>query len=248
VAEGAVVNRGCRFLVYQWLKNSLNALLPPTCRLCGAHGRSGHDLCPGCAEDLPWLSGGCPRCARPLAGVKPLPCGACLRRPPPFERVEAPFSYAAPVDHLIHAFKFRADLAAGRLLAQLLVGHVRRRSELPELLLPVPLHPARLGERGFNQAHELARLVGRKLAIPVAPTLLTRTRHTPPQHGLAAKARRANVRGAFALSRPLPARHVALIDDVFTTGQTATELARVLRRAGAERVEVWVLARVARQA
>lgn len=247
MTEGAV-NGGRRLSVYQWLINSLDGLLPPTCRLCGAHGQKGHDLCPGCAADLPWLSGGCPRCARPLAAGRALTCGACLRRPPPFERVEAPFLYAAPIDHLIHAFKFRADLAAGRLLAQLLAEHLRRRSELPELLLPVPLHPKRLGERGFNQAHELARVLARALGIPEAPALLTRTRHTPPQHGLAAKARRANVRGAFALSRPLPARHVALIDDVFTTGQTATELARVLRRAGAERVEIWVLARVARQA
>jgi ComF family protein len=228
--------------VYNWLKNGLDWLLPPVCRLCGADGRQGRELCRGCEADLPWIRTPCRRCGRPLpeAAGESL-CGRCLRRPPPFDQVIAPLRYQPPVDRLIHAFKFRGDLPAGRLLADLLQQAAADRA--PRLLLPVPLHDRRLRERGFNQALELARQLGRQLRMPVASDLLVRSRATPPQHELPAKARRANIRGAFRVNGSLPAPALAVIDDVLTTGHTAGEIARVLKQAGASRVEVWVVAR-----
>lgn len=237
------VNQMSAGRVYNWLKNNLGALLPASCRLCGAEGQHGRELCSGCEHDLPWNTTPCRRCGMALAkaaGDKTV-CGRCLRRPPAFHSVVAPFIYTAPLDRLIHAFKFRGDLAAGRLLSELLQPAVATRQV--DLVLPVPLHPVRIRRRGFNQALELARHLRRHLGIPLAPDLLVRSRDTPSQHELPAKARRANIRGAFQIRHPLPATRVAVIDDVLTTGHTAGEIARTLRRAGAEHVEIWVVAR-----
>lgn len=247
VDEGTV-NRKARQAVYNWLRKNLFLLLPPTCRLCGDDGYDGRDLCLGCHRDLPWLRAACGRCALPLPSPEVRFCARCLRRPPIFDAVLSPLRYAPPVDSLIHAFKFREDFPAGRLLAELLAEQARRRGDLPQVLLPLPLHPGRLRERGFNQASTLARWIGRRLDLPVRTDLLARVRDTPPQHDLPSKQRRANVRQAFALRRPLNAESVAVVDDVLTTGNTAAEVARVLRRAGARRVEVWVCARTPRQA
>ena len=229
--------------VYRWLTRHLTGRVSTYCWLCGASGCTGRELCHGCLLDLPWLLMACTRCAQPLPAAEASLCPRCLRRPPPFQRVFAPFLYATPVDLLIQGFKFRADLPAGRLLAELLADHLQDEQELPELLLPVPLHPRRLRERGFNQAWEITRVLGRRLGLAVDATLLSRLRHTEAQRELIGKQRRRNVRGAFGLARPLPARHVAIVDDVLTTGHTAMELARMLRRAGADRVDVWVVAR-----
>lgn len=228
--------------VYRWLQTSLDWLLPTTCRLCGGDGEQGRELCRGCHADLPWITSACRCCGEPLpAGSAELLCGRCLRRPPSFEQVLAPLHFEPPIDRLIHAFKFRGDLAAGRLLATLLADAATERR--PELLLPVPLHDRRLRQRGFNQSLEMARQLSRRHRLPLAANLLLRRRDTPAQHALPARARRANIRGAFELRGALPAGHIALIDDVLTTGHTAAEIARVLKRAGATRVEVWVVAR-----
>jgi ComF family protein len=135
-------------------------------------------------------------------------------------------------------------LGQGRLLGTLLTRALQQAgAPYPELLLPVPLHPARLRERGFNQAVEIARPLAQALGLPLDLNSCQRRRATAPQAGLEAIERRRNIRGAFALTRPLPARHLALIDDVVTTGSTVAELTRLLKRAGAERVEVWALAK-----
>lgn len=228
--------------VYKYLQTVKEWLLPAHCRLCGGQGQGGQELCHGCYGDLPWLNSACCRCAEPLPGAQEdALCGRCLRRPPPFDRVLAPLRFDAPVDQLIHAFKFRNDLAAGRLLGRLLAPTVGDRR--PDLLLPVPLHDRRLRERGFNQSLELARQLSRHHRLPLASQLLIRHRDTPPQHTLPATSRRANIRGAFALQGPLPGRHIAVLDDVMTTGETMAEISRVLRRAGATRIEIWVVAR-----
>lgn len=172
-------------------------------------------------------------------------CGGCLRHEPPFAGAWAPFRYEHPLDLLEARFKFHADLAAGRVLSALMIERAAADAPpRPELLIPVPLHSARLRERGYNQALELAQPLARAFAIPLRADLLVRTRATPPQTGLDAKTRRRNLRGAFALAEgtALP-EHVALIDDVMTTGATLRECARVLRRAGVARVDVWALAR-----
>ena len=171
-------------------------------------------------------------------------CGACQKQPPAFDAATALLHYQSPVDYLIQRLKFSGELAVAPLLARLLAKKIAARTTaLPDLLIPVPLHRERLHERGFNQATELARNLGRRLAVPVEQRLCRRHRHTRPQSLTPPGLRRRNLRGAFGLNGELPAVHVAIIDDVMTTGHTADELSRVLRRAGAACVEVWIVAR-----
>jgi ComF family protein len=220
----------------------LRSLFGSRCLLCGARGERGLDLCDACAADLPRNDCRCARCALPLETPAPL-CGRCVRRAPPWDSAWAPFRYAYPLDRLEARFKFGADLAAGRLLASLWIAS-QRPGELPQAVIPVPLHRSRLRSRGYNQALEIARPLAKALGIPLLRDALRRTRATDAQTDLSALQRRRNVRGAFAaqFDNPVP-RHVAVLDDVFTTGATLAECTRVLKRAGVERVDVWALAR-----
>ncbi len=218
-------------------------LLPPRCLLCREAASGEHDLCGSCAEALPWSGYACDRCALPLyeAGT----CGACLQYPPPLSATHAAFVYGFPLDRLLPRFKFHDDLAAGRLLSQLMgdaLSHLPR----PDALMAVPLHNSRLRSRGYDQALELAKPLARRLHIPLLRDVLVRRQQTRPQSELDAAARRRNLRGAFAvgIGQPLPL-HVALVDDVMTTGATLHAAAKVLRRAGVLRVDAWVCARVA---
>jgi ComF family protein len=230
-----------------WLRNDAHRLLWPTrCLVCGEAGGEAWDLCPACAEALPRMGRACRCCALPLADAEAAGavCGACLSGPPPLDAVHAACLYAAPVDRLLPRFKFHEDLAAGRLLAQVMTEAF---AELPrpDALVPVPLHRARLRRRGYDQALELARPLARALHVPLRDDLLRRVRATAAQSERDAAARRRNVRGAFAVvpGVTLP-RHVVLVDDVMTTGATLHAAARALRRAGVERIDAWVCARV----
>jgi len=229
----------------RWLQT---LLFPWHCRLCDAAVGHGPGLCHACSEELPWLGAHCARCAAPLPAVgQEVFCGRCQRRPPAFDAATALFHYRPPVDHLVRRLKFSRELGLSPLLAGLLAQHLASRTAaLPGLLIPVPLHRARLRERGFNQATELARVLGRTLGIPHDPRLCTRHRNTRPQSLLPATARRLNLRNAFTVSGRLPAAHIAIVDDVMTSGHTGDELARTLKRAGAEHVELWVIARAGR--
>ncbi len=223
------------------------ALLPPRCLLCGQRSDSSLDLCTGCAGDLARNRLCCPRCALPLQTPAPL-CGECLKREPPFTATSAPFVYVQPLDQLTMRLKFGRSLAAGRVLSQLWIEALRELPPpRPDLLIPVPLHASRLRERGYNQALELARPLAQALAIPLRHDVLSRTRATPAQANLDAKARRRNLKGAFSIAETvaLPA-HVVVVDDVMTTGATLRECARTLLRAGVARVDVWALARAPR--
>ncbi len=217
-------------------------LLPLRCLLCGDAGHDGLDLCRDCAAELPRNRSCCARCALPLALPAAL-CGRCQRHPPPWQAAWSPFRYGWPLDRLESRFKFSRELAAGRSLVRLWQREARP-IELPALIVPVPLHRARLRQRGYNQALELARPLARALGVPLSHDLLHRAHPTAAQSELDAPSRRRNVRGAFVVcpEAPLPA-HVAVLDDVMTTGATLAECARVLRRAGVARVDVWALAR-----
>jgi ComF family protein len=171
-------------------------------------------------------------------------CGHCQKRPPAFDTTTALFHYRPPVDYLIKQLKFANELAIVPLLSALMSARLTTRAApLPSLLVPVPLHQTRLRERGFNQATELARRVGRELGIRSDHRLCTRNRDTRPQSLLSPNARRLNLCNAFSVRHRPVAGHVAIIDDVMTTGHTSNELARVLKQAGAQQVEVWVIAR-----
>jgi len=225
-----------------WWKTILPPGLPWRCQLCGAPGADGVDLCAGCMADLPRNVACCERCALPLASPTAL-CGACQRRPPPWDAAWVPFIYGWPLDRLESRFKFGGDLACGRSLAALWCA-TPSPPDRPDAILPVPLHRQRLRQRGYNQALELGAPLARHLGMPLYRNLLLRTRQSQAQTELNASARHANVRGAFAVraQHPLP-MHIAIVDDVMTTGATLAECARSLKCAGVARVDAWALAR-----
>jgi ComF family protein len=225
------------------LRAAFDRLWPAHCLACGERAGNG-DLCAACLRELPWNRCACPRCALPLPAPAPA-CGQCQRRPPPLTETRAAFLYAPPVDHLLPRLKFHRDLAAGRACA-LHMAEALADAPRPDAVVPLPLHPARLRERGFDQALELARPLARALDLPLLDRALLRVRDTAPQSRLDAHARRRNLRRAFAVRPgvPLPA-HVTLVDDVMTTGATLHAAAETLLRAGVTRVDAWVCARVA---
>jgi ComF family protein len=173
---------------------------------------------------------------------QPEACGRCVRRPPEIEAAAAAFEYRFPVDRVVQRFKFGGDLAAGRWLG-LQLAHAVGMAPRPDLLVAPPLAAARLRERGFNQALELAKVVAAERGVRLDPWVVERVRATAPQPGLGGRARRENLRGAFACRGALDGAHVAIVDDVMTTGATADAMARALRDAGASRIDAWVVAR-----
>ncbi|PPT40403.1 amidophosphoribosyltransferase [Xanthomonas axonopodis pv. begoniae] len=228
--------------VYRWPQRVLRLLLPSLCLVCAEAGTPDGDLCPACRAALPDHGHACLCCATQLFASDAVAlCGQCLQHPPPLQRVHACFTYRWPVDGLLRRFKFHQDLAAGRLLSELMarrcVGLPR-----PQALVPVSLHRQRLRQRGYDQALELARPLGRALQLPCLP-LLRRVRATAPQSELDAVERQRNLRDAFEARGAVPA-HVALVDDVMTTGATLHAAAKALRKAGVQRVDAWVCARV----
>lgn len=218
------------------------------CLVCGERGAHGRDLCAACHAALPWQGPACRRCALPLPQAGE--CGHCLqaacsRGGPPLAEVHAVFDYAFPLDRLLPRLKFHGDFAAGRVLVQAMAERCARLPR-PDAIVPVPLHRARLRQRGYDQALELAKPLARALRLPLAGELLRRCKTTTAQSRLDADARQRNLRGAFTVAShaALPA-HVVLVDDVMTTGATLHAAADALRRAGVQRVDAWVCARVA---
>jgi ComF family protein len=225
---------------------ALARLFPPTCVLCGAPGLPGVDLCTGCMNDLPRNRPCCPRCAIPMPPDQPpgWVCGECRRHPPPFALAHTAFVYREPVTVMVAGAKFRGRLNLARLLGICLAGSLLdSHVELPDLVVPVPLHPARMRERGYNQALEIARAAAPRLGVRIDAARCVRTRSVTPQEGLERAQRRRNVRGAFEVGGRLDAAHVAILDDVVTTGSTAAEMAKALRGAGVDRVDLWAVAR-----
>jgi ComF family protein len=214
------------------LRSGLGALLaPPQCVLCDQPGLPGPiDLCAGCLGELPhhetplqYASGG-------------------------YELICCPWSFAFPVDELLRDLKFHGERSHARLLGGLLArARLGCALPLPQWVVPVPLHPQRLRERGYNQAAELARFAARELGLRCEVRCLERLRATREQTHLGAAERAANLRHAFQARRPLAVSHVALVDDVMTTGSTIAAAAAALRSAGARRIEIWVAAQAQRR-
>ena len=228
-------------MLYRW---AIKALYPPSCLLCGMEGARGLELCATCFGELPWNRRPCPLCAAPLPpDAEEQLCGNCLKTLPAWDEAKSPLSYAYPVDKLIQRFKFDGDLPTGRLLGELLADYLAAGGERPDCIIPVPLHPSRLKERGFNQAVELARPVAKRLKIPVRLDICERVRATAVQSKLDAVERKKNLRDAFAMKRSVDGLHVALLDDVVTTGVTAQVLTTALKDAGAKRITLWSVAR-----
>lgn len=232
--------------VYNWIDFALNKLYASRCRLCGDQGAPGRDLCPDCKDDLSFNRHGCRVCAIPLPPAAPenTLCGSCGHRQPNFEQCLAALVYDQEAGQLVSGLKFRNQLGNARLLGNLLCNYLETRiDEKPDFILPVPLHRSRLKTRGYNQALEIARPVGRRFGIPLRPKVCVRNRATEAQVDLDKGDRGKNIRGAFSVKKPVTGCRIVLLDDVVTTGNTVSELTRVLRQAGAARVDVWAVAR-----
>ena len=208
------------------------------CVLCGS--MSHDDLwCDACNAHLPYLdTPHCPVCAHPAPGG--VICGHCLKNPPKFNRTVAAFGYQFPIDRLIQSLKYHEQLALAQIFADKLLLRIDK-TRLPDAIIPMPLHPNKLRSRGFNQAQLIAAPLARALGI--AQLTCQRLRDTPSQTSLPWKARSNNVRGAFGCDLDLSNRHIALVDDVLTTGASMNELAITIKKQGACEISCWVVAR-----
>ncbi len=239
-------------VLWQFLRRELIGLaglcFPPVCPLCRQSLPTSATFCASCLDTIvPVASPCCPRCDLPFAAMDGGDhlCQSCLQDPPPFLWAKSAGLYDETLRRAVQQFKYRGGFNLDRPLAALMKEalHGPLGDFCPDLLVPVPLYVTRLRQRSYNQALLLARALGRCWQLPVSSRLLLRTRSTPPQIGLKAAQRRRNLRGAFALRRPLRGERVLLIDDVMTTGATARECSRTLLDGGAGEVAVAVLAR-----
>lgn len=232
------------------LSACLDLFLPPACLLCGRSLPAAYGplhLCGDCLASVPALGPAhCPLCARPMPSATSCHlCGTCLQRPPVFTDVHVVGLYQGGIKDAVHRLKYRNQLVLAKPLGQLLCATVAsgKGDFRPHRVVPVPLHPRRLKERGFNQAVEVARPLALHLQIPLDVRLLQRVRQTPPQQGLSAADRGRNLRNAFALAARATDLNILLVDDVMTTGETVRECCRTLLAGGVKEVQVAVVGR-----
>ncbi len=223
--------------VFQWI-------FPYTCLLCSQKSDRTLDLCSACENDLPGITSVCQQCGTPISETT-MRCGKCLKTPPAFDRLIAPFSYEPPIQRLIIDLKFHHQLVNAKILGSLLAKRLSD-IEKPDIIIPVPLHKKRLRERGFNQALEIAKPIAKHLNLPLDRLSCMRIRHTEPQSLTPAKLKHKNVKRAFEISQNFSGKHIAIIDDVVTSGHTVNELARTLKKAGAKKIDVWCCAKTIR--
>jgi len=229
------------------LKRIINTVWSASCLFCQAPEQT-TTVCAACLHDLPWLINACWSCAQPLTTSQAPPnyCGRCLQKSPAFDRTLALFHYQKPITYLISALKFNKKLAYAKFLGDLLAEHLPKHYEndsLPECLIPLPLHPARTRQRGFNQSFLLAHRIAKHLKLAINTTACQRIKNTTTQRGLNSQQRQKNMRQAFSIAPNFAAKHVVIIDDVVTTGSTVHALSRLLKQRGVQRVDVWSVAR-----
>ena len=227
--------------------NFLAAIFPRRCILCDESAAS--NWCSACLQDLPWISRACPRCGDVLpAGSPDDVCGRCLISMPAVDRVISALVYEYPVNRLIAMSKYHGRTDITHALGELLVVRLRRDLEagvlnVPDTILPVPLHRRRLARRGFNQSAVISEPVAEFLQVVVRPKMCRRIRDTAEQTRMGAKERSKNMRDAFHASGSVRGRSIAVVDDVMTTGSTGESIARALKCAGAGQVQLWTVAR-----
>ncbi len=232
---------------------SLEGLFPNYCYLCGLRSYREQPLCSACEQNLSANESCCAVCALPIDRLlpewnnHPARCGQCLQSPPQFDRVIAPWTYDEKIAFLLHRWKFHADHRLSSVLAYLWLHQLRGEIAPPDIIVPTPLHWSKRWRRGFNQSEllciELRRQCPALTEVPMDTHLIQRHRATSAQSGLAAIERVGNMRGAFTARRRCDNLRVAIVDDVLTTGATATAMATTLRDAGASTIEIWCIAR-----
>ena len=240
-----------------------NWLLPYCCILCSKLSDQSYDLCQSCEQELAWVNNTCLQCGITLEhDVINTRCGQCHACLPSFNFTTTAFDYIDQAALLITQFKFKHQLVYGRVLSELLAKKILaqyslntlEQAQLPEIIIPMPLHWWRHTLRGYNQSAIIAKILGKNLSIPVVQNIIKRHKFTKPQRLLNLKARKQNMRGAFKLkktsktlnkksSKQLNYQHIAIVDDVMTTGNTVNTVAKLLKQHGVKTVTVWVLAR-----
>ena len=246
-------------LLNKWLKNShllkidhlKQLIFKPNCLLCAQNiaqndqntHPSIHAVCRACLEELPWHPNtSCPQCGLTSSGMV---CGSCLNSTPDFDVTKAVFLYAYPVDAMMLRYKYGKHLNLGDTFGEFLAEKISL--ETVDLIIPIPMHPQRLKERGFNQALEIAKILTKNHKEKLDYQSVTRQTLTPPQASLPLKERVKNIRGAFKVNADkfdkLQGKRIAIVDDVMTTGASLNELAKTLKKTGARHVECWVIAR-----
>lgn len=214
------------------------------CRLCNQYHRQALAICKNCIESFIPLGTACQYCANPLPDKGFSICGACIRQRPHFDDVCVAYRFEEPLRGLIHEFKYQQGLYLTKTLTTIIGHALAKETPLfkPECLIPIPMHPSRLKERGFNQAAVLAKALARQYDIPCNLRHCKKIINTAAQASLNSRERRMNLRKSFTV-KPLPYTHVALVDDLLTTGSTANELAAMLKKSGVKRVSLWCCAR-----
>ena len=229
------------------LKKVGQLIYPNVCLQCEAIGDSGIDLCERCLIGLPWIEYACQQCALPLPSMDMRLCGPCSSREYYFDQAYAPFKFEGFIRDAIYQFKFNQKLNYGKLLARLLSNHIKKQQlQIPDVIIPVPLHKKRLRKRGYNQALEITRILGNELRCNYSYHDIYRNRDTTVQMDLPAKQRYKNVKDAFSLKEnsTFNNKHICIVDDVMTTGNTVNEMAKCLTEAKAAKIDVWCIARV----
>ncbi len=227
--------------INQWLNIAplRTYLFKQNCTLCDAPTNSEFSLCTACVQDLPLAPRpSCPQCGLSTQGDV---CGKCLKQQPYFDATHALFTYNYPVDALLQHYKYNNALYLSQTFAQLLSAKMQD-TEI-DIIIAMPLHPSRIKERGFNQSLELAKIIAKQHDIVLDSISCNRIKNTPPQASLPLKNRLKNMQGAFACNNTFSGKHIALIDDVMTTGSSLNELAKTIKKAGARKVSCYVLAR-----
>ena len=209
------------------MRTFLKQVLPVDCLLCDLISKNNQLICDACFNTLPQNH------------------QQQMIHPPSLDQVIALFHYEPPISSLIAQLKFRENLMIAKLFSQYWIDYLHNPiNPLPECILPVPLHHQRLKERGFNQALEIAKPIGKYFKIPIDKQHCIKIKNTAAQSSLSAKKRRDNLKNAFALTRPINARHVVILDDVMTTGNTISEIATLLKKSGVAKVDAWCCAKV----
>ena len=216
--------------------------LQPICLHCRIDAESNHGLCEKCLQLISFNATCCEICARPL--TQNLVCGQCQKIPPFFDRALTPLLYVDPVDRFLCGLKYREQFSFARFAAGVMTNHALKTGQkAPDMICPVPMTSKTLRKRGFNQSAFIGQLIAWQLGIPMSSNLILKTRDTAHQSDLKAKERQNNLKGAFECKRQVRGRHIVIVDDVLTTGATANEISKTLKKYGASRVDIWACAR-----
>ncbi len=224
----------------------LNFFFPPTCSICKITSDTSINLCSNCKNNMKINSCCCDICGEPLSNntQDKIICGKCLNLTPYFDHVFSPFIYENNISQIIQQLKYGRKLANSHILAEVFLSELRNATEImPEALIPVPIHKSKIKKRGYNQSIEIFHHVAKQLHIPFEKTCCQKIKNTDSQSTLSAKERQNNIKNSFKIIKPVNYKHVAIVDDVITTGATANELSRLIKQHGVARVDIWACAR-----